>query len=231
MTTNASEGNSNSDEGGTPIPTLPEDSQPSSGDLSELKSAFDVLVKKYDAQEATIRALQSGKDKDKKRDHDEIENIKARIDEILALKEKGLDAEEIETRLQVRALLAGRTLPPEPSAGTEAQGAVSVEAMLGFVKDAGLSDNDPEVLQLMTAKAPAEAYYKLKIRKLQPPAPDASGVQPVKPEGTSKKDEAALLAGYSNEMLAARGKPNELRAIKAKYQKEGLPVDQVVLPV
>lgn len=231
MTTNGSEGNSNSAEGGTPNPTLPESGQPLPGDLSELKSTLDTLAKKYDALDASYRAIQSEKDKGVHRVGTEVEAIKQRIDEVLALSQKGLDAEEIEHRLQVKAILQGRTLPPAPSVGTEGQGAVSVEAMLGFVKDAGLSDNDPEVIQLMTAKAPAEAYYKLAIRKLKSPAPESAGVQPTKPEGTIHKDVNALAADYGKEMIAARGNKTKCEEIKRKYQSLGVPVESVQFSV
>lgn len=207
-------------------------------DAQKLQTAIEALIKRQDEIDARTRALQGDKDRGVTKARQEVDDLKRKFAEIEKLKKSGLDEDtafdELSFREDVRSLRQeiSKLNPAQPqAAGNGEKLAVDVAKVLA---DYQLDGNDPEVVEKVlkgnySSPEQAElAALKLAYRRANSttPSPAASTALAGRPAVPANVEE--LTNNYKKDMLAARGKPSELDAIKAKYQKLGVNIHEVV---
>lgn len=193
---------------------------------SRFSSKFDNLTKE-------LRGLQSRQDK--------AENsFQERLAKLDQLQGQGLSREQalakmeaedadvswrknLETRLEQIASQLG-------SGGTQTNRQQQVADVFANV---GLDPKDPRVAPFLvkeyqSPEAMELAAYRLHKELTQTPTPTAAQGASLQSKPESRADVAELTQKYQNDMLAARGKPSELKRIKEEARKNGVPVDSIV---
>jgi hypothetical protein len=221
---------------------LPTPSFSDSGASSTSTGADDIVSKLLPKLEQMIeRKVQSTKDKR----ISEIEKVLGGRSKILAeLESDGVNIpQDVRTKMEIRELreqIAGQS--PQPAQanvdGSTQQKAAVTEA-IAKLSEFGLSSNDPAFIELLRGKyANRDAFDKAvlshvvgKLAPQKPPNP-ADVVQSPARSGATDKSLDALKSDYLKDIAGARGKGYQFGdAIKEKYRKQGLNVDEIVIPV
>lgn len=195
---------------GVPTPASPASGQPSSAGSNESGESKEFLHR----LEVLERQFQSTKDR-------AIENYRkefnARLDELAG-----------------KPLAVPEPVTATPTPGT-ANGLQAVPEALARFSETGLSVSDPDVTALIgkshtyqTREAfLLDAERLVTRRTLKPPVSPAMAFAP--PAGApSQASPQELIGEYRKEMLAHRGKEESIKAIKARYREQGVPVDNII---
>jgi len=231
MTPNPNDSGNTPPTEGQPGPSVGQGGAPA--ELAEaISKALEPFAKRLEEVDSRSRALQGDKDRGVKKVEGDIQKLWAEIEEA---KKKGLDADEFAYRKQVQALIDQQSQPPKTSqAAPDTSGII---AFAGSIASAAKIDtSDPEYVQIVAKNAnnPSQLITDLTVlvqrRATQPTptgaqAPAVTGVPPQQLSGSE------LVSAYKREMMAARGKKNELLAIREKYRSQGCPVDSVTFTV
>ena len=190
-------------------------------------------------EDAVERKLQSTKDKR----FSKLEQGESVMREVLAtLKEQGVilpPALEQQFQMQdyIDKRLAERGVPPQADKSISAEvGIDNGNVVQHVVNELKLDTSDPEVLALLGGKYRGYDHLRaeaalLVARKATKPTPSSASSPPL-PGGTiMTPSEKELVAEYTKEMLAARGKRDVLKAIQAKYREKGLDTGKVTFTV
>lgn len=226
--------NSNQDgAGGTP-------SQPVSHGASGSINGADGLAQLLDAKLnealkpilAEVRGVQGRQDKDRK-------GFQEFMDEYRKHKSKGLsdsDAEiaaesSIKERTAAQAdkdllrKIAEKVLGPSFAGNEPSQHA-------NIVNDYGLDANDPEVIaNVLSQTDPKDAEInaaRMSKKRSQVTPPSATAASTLTSAPPQPADLESKIRKYQTDMIAARGKPSDIRAIKEAAAKAGIPVESVV---
>jgi hypothetical protein len=222
MTENQEEGNF-VETGGAPANVQPSTlaSQPSPVDIPALVAEIRTL-------KGEVNALKSGKDKAVSRLMKPLEEIAKRlgVDEETvqkAQREMVLD-ELVAQRIGNSQPQGGTGTTPEPTAQVDVQ-SIAKQYGLDPVADAAfmlslVKETNPDTVELHIARKAKEKAGQPNPTPSQVPAPQGGG------NNQATGDE--LVGEYRQKMIAARGKPDLLRSIKADYAKKGVPVDNVI---
>ena len=211
---NPNEGNQTT-AGATQPPVAP--SSPVAGQLSpdEIKALRELPT--------LVKGLQKGTDK-------QIGQVRADIKRILELKESGMNEQQIQRELALDAILEQGNAA-KPLVGNEGQQAQSLDTVdkSKVLAELELDANDPVVLPLLSLNGDKfeAAATKVALQRAKQPKPSPASASALQGHQAPPADGAKLIGEYQSKMIAARGKPTELRAIKAEYEKKGVPVDQV----
>jgi len=162
-----------------------------------------------------------------------------RLDLLAELEGEGVEIpKDLRMQMQIRDLEERLTQPKEQPAqprdvGTSS-GQTAVADAIAALKENELDANDPAFIELLRGTYTSREAFDLKVQrfingKLKPQkqANPADVVQSPARSGASDKSEEALRQDYIKEMKAARGKPGDIRAIREKYQKEGVNIYDV----
>lgn len=231
--------------------TTTEKEQPSSNKVmsgdkrgsSSGQSAQTDLEKKLERLEAMVTSIQSGSNRAVDRminsTKDELTNLREQFGTVTKLmKSRGIsedeafdvlkaqkdDAEYKSAILEVRELLkGGKSIPAQAG---EAKIDPSVAEI---VKQYELDANDPDVVaKVLTLTDPKEAEFQaLKMLHKRSASPSPSGASTVTPKPSHPATSDELIKNYQKDMIANRGKPEQIRAIKEQAIKNGVPVDSV----
>jgi len=207
-------------------------------DASPTSADADAIVSKLLPQLEQIidRKVQSTKDKR----FSELEKALGGRGKMLAeLEELGTDvSKEVRTELRLRELEEQRSgQSPQPAQvrddGSSTQKAAVTEA-IAELRKYELSENDPGFIELLRGNYKSRAEFDLRVKghiigKLAPPkAANVADVtqSPATARATDKSTEA-LTSEYKQKVLASRGKPAEIRALKDEYVKKGVNIHEV----
>ena len=163
--------------------------------------------------------------------------------EVLAtLKEQGVTLppaleQQFQMQEYIDKRLSERGVPPNTDKSISAEAGIdSGNAVQQIVKEFQLDTSDPDVLTLLSGKyrnfdqLRAEAAI-LVARKATRPTPSSASSPPL-PGGTiMTPGEKELVAEYTKEMFAARGRRDAQKAIQAKYRQKGLDTGKVTFTV
>lgn len=191
--------------------------------------------------EKMLSSIQSGKDRAVDKTRSEVSELRKSLGEVQSLMKKGLSEDEAFEQLEGRkadsefkqavlelrdALKGGKSLP------VQANGAQAVPSVVDVLKQfPELDVNDPDVvskvLTLTDAKEAELAIHRLVRQRSNPTPPSASASSPL--QGTPPRPAGVeqLTKQYQTDMIANRGKPEQLRAIKEQAIKNGVNVDAV----
>lgn len=157
----------------------------------------------------------------------------SRLDQYEQYRESGMTPTQAKRELAVDELIAARNAQPAPmevSSGLTPSEAQSLaNSLIG-----GLSnDEQQKVMAQVNTKvfkdqAALNQFVVKQVASAKPVATSATTSTPAAGEAKGELSEEALLSDYTEKVYAARGKPDEIRALKAEYHKLGLAVDQVV---
>jgi len=225
--------NSGAGEGQAPV------SSQAGGSISDADALVKLLESKISEQLkpvlAEVRGVQGRQDKDRTA-------FREFMDEFKKFKGKGLsdnDAEvaanaslqekaEAQADKELLRKIAEKVLG-SPASGTRATPDAEVVAVLQNYPE--LDANDPDVvtkvLSLTDAKEAELAALKL-VRQRTSKQPSISAAPPAAGTPARPASDAELISKYRQEMLSNRGKPQALAAIKEKYLREGVPIDNVI---
>lgn len=197
------------------------------------------LGERMERLEKMLSSFQSGKDRAIAGTKDEIAELREQFGTVTKLmKSKGLseeeafdvlkaqkeDAEYKQAILEVRELLKGGKSVPAQAGEAKIDPSVAE-----IVKQYELDANDPDVVaKVLTLTDPKEAEFqalRLLHKRSAPPSPSAASTVTSKPSHPATSDE--LIKNYQKDMIANRGKLEQLRAIKEQAIKNGVPVDSV----
>ena len=202
---------------------------------------FEKLLSHPDFQAALDKKVQSVKDVRFGRMETEVKDLRGAIAKYDSLVKQGLSPDQAVAQMegedkmsklesQVASLLSGNK--PVPSAGAGEQDWAGKQASI--LENAGIDKSDPRVVELLRASGSKQefianleeksfAWKKADVSKPQPSAGTVAQTIPSVPsgDGTYTKDK------YKTDMLAARGKPNELARIKAAAKADGVDVDNI----
>jgi len=125
---------------------------------------------------------------------------------------------------------SGNKVAPSVGTGEKSWG----EKQQAILDNAGIAKDDPRIVELLRASKSKQefianleeksfAWKQADVSKPQPSAGTVAQTIPSVPtgDGTYTKEK------YKQDMLAARGKPDELKRIKAAAKADGVPVDQI----
>jgi len=209
--------------------------------VSSTSTGADEIVSKLTPilEQIVERKVQSVKDKR----FSEIEKALGGRAKLLAeLEGAGVSIpKEVQSELRLRELeeriAQTSTQPAQVSDAGPSQQKAAVTEAIAELKKYDLDPNDAGFIELLRGKYANRAEFDLKVShyvvgKLVPqkPANPADVVQSPARAGATEKSVETLTTEYQNEMLAApRGRAGAtVRAeLKAKYQKQGVPVDQI----
>lgn len=221
-------------QGANPVASPPVGVQPNSQtpDLS-------VLVKNLQAE---VNALKGDKDRGVSRVSKELDNIKPMLEKVMQFVELTPDQQrQIQRDFEFDAMkqqVYGSPLQPSAPA-SQGSGAVSATQFGEFdvLQFLGMSTSDPEVSNaliqangnpLNLAVSLGELRARRAVQSPPNPAVNAglvSGAAPIAP------NRAEMVAGYKNELQAARGSKTAVRDIQSKYRTMGLDVDNIGLSI
>lgn len=213
-----------------PVPQIASEvsaGQPTSP-VVDVNAIVEQVVSQLD--EILDRKLQSTKD----RRFADVEKVMA------ALNEQGGDVKKAARQLAIDQLLEqqGQVSQQPVRGGTEVED--FDERYAGILAKHSIAPDDSELAQFVSSnkfgsqKAFLDALREQAVRlkskreKQEKPVTAASlgagsGGAPL-----GEKSETELLEDYRKEMYAARGKPNDLRAVKAKYKEKGVAIENVI---
>lgn len=182
---------------------------------------------------AEVRGVQGRQDKDRNA-------FREFMDEFKAQKAKGLNDNEAEAAAnlslkekaeaqsdkQLLRQIAEKVLGSSGSGNPATPDAKVIDVL----KQYELDPNDPDVVaKVLTQTDPKDAELAaLKMLRQRQSAPSISAAPPALGTPPRQPSDVEQLTKYRAEMLSARGKPADLNAIKEKYRKAGVPVDNVI---
>ena len=198
------------------------------------------LGERMERLEKMLSSFQSGKDRAIAGTKDELAELKVQFGEVSKLmKSKGLsedeafdvlrtskeDAEYRKAILEVRDLLKAGTPVSAQAGGAKVD--PSVAALIEQYPE--LDANDPDVVaKVLSLTDPKEAEYQaLKMIRARSASPSVSAAATPKGRPTHPAGADELIKNYQKDMIANRGKPEQIRAIKEQAIKNGVPVDSV----
>jgi hypothetical protein len=200
--------------------------------ISALSEALKPVI-----EDAVERKLQSTKDKR----FSALEKGESAMKEVLAtLKEQGVQLppkleQEFQIKEAVDAALKARGVTPEANKSMSADGVGKQGDQFNVIAELnnyGLSTNDPDVVSLVGGRYqnPDQlrlAMANLALKKAKPSTPSAT--LSAAPVGDAPKPdtEKEMIGNYQKEMLAAQGRPEQVRQVMAKYKKLGLDTGKV----
>ena len=200
--------------------------------VSKLRSALLEELKPV-IQQTIEKQVQSTKDK-------RIAKIEGRLGMLAELEEQGATIpENLKQEMRFRDLEERLTRPAQPAQSPDDGSSGQKQAVADAIAELNkynLPSNDPAFFEILKGNYPqGRSQFDLKVmdyilEKLSPPKPanPADIVQSPVTAGAEGKNPEALISNYQKEMLAARGNASQVRAIKDKFIKLGVPVDQVV---
>src|SRR3990167_6122685 len=199
--------------------------------VSKLRSALLDELKPV-IQQTIEKQVQSTKDK-------RIAKIEGRLGMLAELEEQGATIpENLKQEMRFRDLEERLTRPAQPAGSVDNGLSTQKQAVTDAIAELNkydLSTNDPAFIELLRGQYANRDAFDAKVQryivgKLSPqkPANPADIVQSPVTAGAEGKNPEALISNYQKEMLAARGNASQVRAIKDKFIKLGVPVDQVV---
>lgn len=207
-------------------------------DAKSLQASFEALTKRLDEVDARSKALQGDKDRAVTKTKADVDELKRKFAEVEKMKKSGLDEdaafEEVSFREEVRAvrdqLSKLNPAQPQPAGNGEGKAVNAAEV----IKKYALDGSDPEVIERIFRQdfsSPQElelAALKIAYQRAKPnePNPAAALAQVGATAKTAGLDD--LTKQYQNDMLAARGNRTQIIALKEKFKKLGVPVENVV---
>ena len=172
-----------------------------------------------------------------------LDNLEGAIEKYESLQMQGLskdqalnqmqgDQELQDVKDQLAQILSGNVTAPSPGGG-EASGR---EQEATILKNEGIAIDDPRVVELLRTqeysskdeylkdlKEKAFGWRQADAKKPQPSATTVAQTIPSIPVG----DGTYTAEKYVEDMLAARGKPEEIKRIKAAARADGVDVDNI----
>ena len=196
-------------------------------DVNILKTELETLKKE-------LRGLQSRQDKGtseiseilaefKKQQKSGLNEIDAELAAVNAIENR----KKVARRDQALDLLIEKLNLNEVSEQLTGSKSNGTDDYAKVIKEFGANATDPDILlMLRESKNPTELAIKLGKRTQSPPPTQSQAAASVG-QSVPTPDGNALIGEYTRQMQANRGKPSEIRRIKAEYAQKGVPVDQV----
>lgn len=215
---------------GKPNPT------PSSANAQPSSTPAD-LVKQLRALETQVKAMQSDKDRGISRVAKEFDAYKPVLDKVKSALGDKFDLSGVERDLEFDAMkqkinsLMGSDPQPdrEVSSGSRSNMAAS-DAVSTVLESLGLDFNDPEVVNVhitgVSEKDKISRLTKIAIARATKPEPTTAALASAQAE-PKQVSRAELKNKYISEVTANRGNPQAIRAVREKYKKEGLDVENI----
>ena len=137
---------------------------------------------------------------------------------------------EKELLARIEALEGGNATVPSAGAGEKSW----AEKQATILDNAGIDKNDPRIVELLRASKSKQefiadleeqsfAWKQADVNKPQPSGTTIAQTIPSVPSGDGSYTEEK----YTNDMLAAMGKPSEVKRIKAAARADGVDVDNI----
>lgn len=234
MTDDLDSGNmgGNGAEPNAPLSGSVSDQQNSSGQQG-LEAALSQLTNRLDSIEKGFRTIQSDKDRGVASVKKEVGELKETLAQFEALKEKGFSTDEAVEQIELKRDIAElkKLLQPAASASSPGTGASGQGDVGRVIAELGLDVNDPQVsLLLSQGLNPLQLGIKAaQLAQQKANAPRPTGAQAPATPGSAQanSDVDSLTREYKQKMIAARGKPGELKAIQDDYKNKGVPIYEV----
>ncbi len=162
------------------------------------------------------------------------EETSTRLDQYEKYRESGLTPAQAKRELAVDELLANRKPQPVQQPVNSGLTAVEAQALASSLTSGLLPEAQQAVLTQVGQNAfpNQEALNKFVVKQSaavasKPVATPASSSSPSAQSTASPAGSEELTTKYSKDMIAARGKPGEIRAIKDQARKDGVDVDNI----
>ncbi len=172
------------------------------------------------------RKAQSVKDKRinaLEKQYGDLDGFRKVLAEAKELKERGLNDDQVEDKMLLRRLAESLSQPTAAQAPWQEQPVVD-DISRKFLSDAGIAENEADVVALARQQYPNDAsriaaFAQLVIQRAKQPQPNPAQANQTAPATTPTVD---LEAAYRKEILANTGKPTAIVDIENKYRKLGL---------
>lgn len=214
-------------EGALPTPTFEEPSAVSSPSMPDAKSLAKEVASLL--MPDIEKKLQSTKDK-------RFDRLEKAIG-LSELEEMGVSIPENvkqEYRLRDMQKKLDQLSAPAQEASTAKGVTMSNDEIAQIIKDAGVDVTKPEGIALLSGRYRNRDHFEAEALKLgkrqsqpQTTSPADAGTLNAPPPSTDKSPDS-LVKEYREKMLAARGKRDQILALKDEYKKKGVPVEQVI---
>ena len=226
------------------LPDSPIASPPAGQSLDQAGDSavdFEKILSHPDFQAALDKKVQSVKDVRFGKMETEVGDLRKAITKYDSLVKQGLSPDQAVAQMegedklgkletQVASLLGGNK--PEASTGVGELDWAGKQASI--LENAGIAKDDPRIVELLrTATSKQDFVVKLEEQTFAWKQADAN--KPVPGPGTVAQITPSVPTGdgkytaekYKENMLAAQGKPSEIRQIKADARKDGVDVDNI----
>jgi len=147
-----------------------------------------------------------------------------------ALNQMQGDRELQDIKAKLDSVLGGNKAVPSPGGGEKSWG----ERQQAILDNAGIDKNDSRIVELLRTSKSKQGFladleaktFEWKQSDVNKPQPSASTVASTIPSVPSG-DGSYTVDKYKTDMLAAQGKPDEVKRIKAAARADGVPVDNI----
>jgi hypothetical protein len=172
------------------------------------------------------RKAQSVKDKRinaLEKQYGDLDDFRKVLAEAKELKERGLNDEQIEDKMLLRRLVDSLSHPAATQAPWQEQPVVD-DISRKILSDAGIAENDADVVALMRQQYPNDAariaaFAQLAIQRAKQPQPNPAQANQTAPATTPTVD---LEAAYQKELWSVKGDAQKVADLRQKYRKLGL---------
>jgi len=147
-----------------------------------------------------------------------------------ALNQMQGDRELQDIKAKLDSVLGGNKAVPSTGVGEKSWG----ERQQAILDNAGIDKNDSRIVELLRTSKSKQGFladleaktFEWKQSDVNKPQPSASTVASTIPSVPSG-DGSYTVDKYKTDMLAAQGKPDEVKRIKAAARADGVPVDNI----
>ena len=164
------------------------------------------------------------------------EETSGRLDQYEQYRESGLSPAQAKRELAVDELLANQNAQPvqtEVNSGLTPSEAQSLaNSLIG-----GLSQDEQQAImaqvntKVFKDQSSLNQFVVSQVAAVKPVPSPATATTPAAGEAKGEPSGDALLSEYTSKVIAARGNPEEIRALNAEYTEQGLDVGAVVFTV
>ena len=207
---------------------------------SNSSASFKALLESPEFEEFIDKKVQSKQDKRLGQYGTKLENLEAAIAQYEAEKGGVVDPKalgklqgvqrEKELLERIMALEGGNVSVPSTGVGEKSWG----ERQQAILDNAGIDKNDSRIVELLRTSKSKQGFladleaktFEWKQSDVNKPQPSASTVASTIPSVPSG-DGSYTVDKYKTDMLAAQGKPDEVKRIKAAARADGVPVDNI----
>lgn len=164
------------------------------------------------------------------------EETSSRLDQYEQYRESGLSPAQAKKEIAVDEIIAERNAQPAQTEVSSGLTQSEAQSLAGSLISGLSADEQQTIMAQVNTKAFIDTsslnqFVVSQVAAVKPVSSSATVSTPSAGEAKGQPSEGALLTEYTEKVIAARGKPDEIRALNAEYAELGLDIGGVVFTV